>query len=244
MKFLSPYDTMPWFANVSIRKSLKSEKLSLSPFVWSSIYLTLSWLIFFFQVPFLNKLIQGLFQLDLENISDLIQDQLIQGWLRRAILLLLDMVLICLVEIILFYFLTGKLIKAFKIMDGKVNKLILWGYRLLFWGSIGLIVFGFVTSLSTGLDLWKNVLSLQELDVQAIGTDIQTLVAETTLTKIGDVETLLDSIKDYIRDKSILLATKESLVLQVSKLHTLISVWSTAYPILLALLSYFHIKDW
>ncbi|MBL6538850.1 hypothetical protein JNG37_08885 [Streptococcus suis] len=235
---------MPWFANVSIRKSLKSEKLSLSPFVWSSIYLTLSWLIFFFQVPFLNKLIQGLFQLDLENISDLIQDQLIQGWLRRAILLLLDMVLICLVEIILFYFLTGKLIKAFKIMDGKVNKLILWGYRLLFWGSIGLIVFGFVTSLSTGLDLWKNVLSLQELDVQAIGTDIQTLVAETTLTKIGDVETLLDSIKDYIRDKSILLATKESLVLQVSKLHTLISVWSTAYPILLALLSYFHIKDW
>lgn len=129
-------------------------------------------------------------------------------------------------------------------MDGKVNKLILWGYHLLFCGSIGLIVFGFVTSLSTGLDLWKNVLSLQELDVQAIGTDIQTLVAETPLTKIGDVETLLDSIKDYIHDKSILLATKESLVLQVSKLHTLISVWSTAYPILLALLSYFHIKDW
>ncbi|HFU4489605.1 TPA: hypothetical protein ACGPBC_001623 [Streptococcus suis] len=94
-------------------------------------------------------------------------------------------------------------------MDGKVNKLILWGYRLLFCGSIGLIVFGFVTSLSTGLDLWKNVLSLQELDVQAIGTDIQTLVAETPLTKIGDVETLLDSIKDYIHDKSILLATKE-----------------------------------
>ncbi|HGF1449981.1 TPA: hypothetical protein ACF9FI_001693 [Streptococcus suis] len=98
MKFLSPYDTMPWFANVSISKALKSEKLSLSPFVWSSIYLTLSWLIFFFQVPFFNKLIQGLFQLDLENISDLIQDQLVQGWLRRAILLLLDMVLICLVK--------------------------------------------------------------------------------------------------------------------------------------------------
>ncbi|HFI0218934.1 TPA: hypothetical protein ACGO59_001896 [Streptococcus suis] len=32
-------------------------------------------------------------------------------------------------------------------------------------------------------------------------------------------------------------------MLQISKLHTLISVWSTAYPILLALLSYFHIKD-
>ncbi|WP_449457384.1 hypothetical protein [Streptococcus suis] len=58
------------------------------------------------------------------------------------------------------------------------------------------------------------------------------------------METLFDSIKDYIRDKSILLATKESLVLQVSKLHSLISIWSTTYPILLALLSYFHIKDW
>ncbi|HFI0218933.1 TPA: hypothetical protein ACGO59_001895 [Streptococcus suis] len=65
------------------------------------------------------------------------------------------MVLICLVEVILFYFLTGKRIKAFKLMDGKINKLILWGYRLLFWGSIGLVVFGLVTSLSTGLDLWK-----------------------------------------------------------------------------------------
>ncbi|MFI3087050.1 hypothetical protein [Streptococcus sp. 2022WUSS037] len=63
------------------------------------------------------------------------------------------MVLICIVEIILFYFLTGKLIRAFKLMDGKINKLILWGYRLLFWSSIGLIVFGLVTSLSTGLDL-------------------------------------------------------------------------------------------
>ncbi|NQN78143.1 hypothetical protein HO999_03575 [Streptococcus suis] len=61
------------------------------------------------------------------------------------------MVLICLVEIILFYVLTGKLIKTFKLMDDKVNKLILWGYRLLFWGSIGLIVFGLVPSLSTGL---------------------------------------------------------------------------------------------
>ncbi|WP_099811210.1 hypothetical protein [Streptococcus suis] len=70
------------------------------------------------------------------------------------------------------------------------------------------------------------------------------MVAETPLTKIGYVLVLFDSIQDYIRDKSILLATKESLVLQVSKLHTLISVWSTAYPILLALLCYFHIKDW
>lgn len=197
-------------------------------------------MIFFFQIPFFNKLIQGLFQLDLENISDLIQDQLVQGWLRRAILLLLVMVLICLVEIILFYFLTGKLIKAFKLMDGKVNKLLIWSYRLLFWDSIGLLVFGLVTSLSTGLDLWKNAQAIQDLDVQAIGTEIQAIVAEAPLTKIGDVQALFDSIKDYIRDKSILLATKESLVL----LHTLISVWSTAYPILLALLSYFHIKDW
>lgn len=154
------------------------------------------------------------------------------------------MVLICLVEVILFYFLTDKLIKAFKLMDGKINKLILWGYRLSFWDLIGLIVFGLVTSLSAGLDLWKNVQALQELDVQAIGTEVQAIVAEAPLTKIGDVQALFDSIKDYIRDKSILLATKESLVLQVSKLHTLISVWSTAYPILLALLSYFHIKDW
>ncbi|HEM3542006.1 hypothetical protein [Streptococcus suis] len=200
----------------------------------------LTCLIFFFQIPFFNKLIQGLFQLDLENISDLIQDQLVQGWLRRAILLLLVMVLICLVEIILFYFLTGKLIKAFKLMDGKVNKLLIWSYRLLFWDSIGLLVFGLVTSLSTGLDLWKNAQAIQDLDVQAIGTEIQAIVAEAPLTKIGDVQALFDSIKDYIRDKSILLATKESLVL----LHTLISVWSTAYPILLALLSYFHIKDW
>ncbi|HEM5997188.1 TPA: hypothetical protein U2B30_000582 [Streptococcus suis] len=71
-------------------------------------------MIFFFQVPFCNKLIQGLFQLDLENISNLIQDQLVEGWVRRAILLLLVMVLICLVECLLFYFLTGKLIKTFK----------------------------------------------------------------------------------------------------------------------------------
>ncbi|HFI0451456.1 TPA: hypothetical protein ACGOY4_001443 [Streptococcus suis] len=220
------------------------KKLSLSPFAWSAIYLILSWLIFFFQVPFFNKLIQGLFQFDLENISNLIQDQLVQGWVRRAILLLLVMVFICLVEVILFYFLTGKLIKAFKVMDGKVNKLILWGYRLLFWGSIGLIVFGLATSLSTGLDLWKNVQALQELNIQAIGTDIQAIVAEAPLTKIGDMQALFDSIQDYIRDNSILLATKESLVLQVSKLHGFISVWSTAYPILLALLSYFHIKDW
>ncbi|CYV06300.1 Uncharacterised protein [Streptococcus suis] len=201
-------------------------------------------MIFFFQVPFFNRLIQDLFQFDLENISNLIQDQLVQGWVRRAISLLTVMVLICLVEIILFYFLTGKLIKSFKLMDGKVNKLILWGYRLLFWSSIGLIVFGLATSLSTGLDLWKNVQALQELDIQAIGTDIQAIVAEAPLTKIGDVQVLFDSIQDYIRDNSILLATKESLVLQVSKLHSLISVWSTAYPILLALLSYFHIKDW
>ncbi|MGU7999885.1 hypothetical protein ACS6Z0_01445 [Streptococcus suis] len=71
--------------------------------------------------------------------------------MRRAIILLIVMVLICLVEIILFYVLTGKLIKTFKLMDGKINKLIL----CLFWGSIGLVVFGLVTSLSTGLDLWK-----------------------------------------------------------------------------------------
>ncbi|NQN69742.1 hypothetical protein HO999_03580 [Streptococcus suis] len=70
------------------------------------------------------------------------------------------------------------------------------------------------------------------------------MIAEAPLTKIGDVQVLFDSIQDYIRDKSTLLATKESLVLQVSKLHTLVSVRSTAYPILLALLSYFHIKDW
>ncbi|HFI0103251.1 TPA: hypothetical protein ACGORV_002166 [Streptococcus suis] len=125
--------------------------------------------------------------------------------MRRAIILLIVMVLICLVEIILFYVLTGKLIKTFKLMDDKVNKLILWGYRLLFWGSIGLLVFGLVTSLSTGLDLWKNVQVIQELDVQAIGTDIQAIVAETPLTKIGDVQVLFDSIQDYIRDKSILL---------------------------------------
>lgn len=148
------------------------------------------------------------------------------------------MVLICLVEIILFYFLTGKL------MDGKINKLILWGYRLSFWGSIGLLVFVLVTSLSTGLDLWRNIQALQELDFQTIGADIQALIAETPLTKIGDVQALFDSIQDYIRDNSILLATKESLVIQVSKLHSLISVWSTVHPILLALLSYFHIKDW
>ncbi|HFU4060307.1 TPA: hypothetical protein ACGOZ1_001743 [Streptococcus suis] len=220
------------------------KKVSLSPFAWSAIYLTVSWLIFFFQVPFFNKLIQGLFQLDIENISNLIQDQLVQGWVRRAIMLLLVMFLICLVECVLFYFLTGKLIKTFKLMNGKVNKFILWGYRLLFWGSIGLIIFGLVTSLSTGLDLWKNIQALQELDVQTIGANIQALIAETPLTKIGDVQALFDSIQDYIRDNSLLLASKESLVIQVSKLHSLISVWSTAYPILLALLSYFHIKDW
>ncbi|NQM41752.1 hypothetical protein HO414_11760 [Streptococcus suis] len=133
--------------------------------------------------------------MDLENISNLIQDQLIQGWVRRAILLLLVMVLICLVEIILFYFLTGKLFKAFKLMDGKINKLILWGYRLSFWGSIGLIVFSLVTSLSTGLDLWNNVQALQELDVQAIGMDIQAIVAEAPLTKIGDIRSCLTAFK-------------------------------------------------
>lgn len=122
--------------------------------------------------------------------------------------------------------------------------MILWGYRLLFWGSIVLIIFGLVTSLSTGLDLWRNIQALQELDFQTIGADIQALIAETPLTKIGDVQVLFDSIQDYIRDNSILLATKESLVIQVSKLHSLISVWSTVHPILLALLSYFHIKDW
>ncbi|HEM4280819.1 hypothetical protein HCC71_01585 [Streptococcus suis] len=199
---------------------------------------------FFFQVPLFNKLLQGLFQFDLENISNLIQDQLVEGWVRRALMLLLVMVLICLVEFVLFYFLTSKLIKTFKKLEGKANQLILWGYRLLFWSSIGLIVFGLVTSISTGLNLWKNVQALQELDFQTIGADIQALIAETPLTKIGDMQALFDSIQDYIRDNSILLATKESLVIQVSKLHSLISVWSTVYPILLALLSYFHIKDW
>ena len=220
------------------------KKVSLSPFAWSAIYLTVSWLIFFFQVPLFNKLIQGLFQFNLENISTLIQDQLVQSWVRRAILRLLLMVLICLVEFVLFYFLTGKLIKTFKKLEGKVNQLIRWGYRLLFWSSIGLIVFGLETSLSTGLDLWRNIQALQELDFQAIGAEIQALIAETPLTKIGDVQALFDSIQDYIRDNSLLLASKESLVIQVSKLHSLISIWSIAYPVLLALLSYFHIKDW
>ncbi|HEL1584293.1 TPA: hypothetical protein TXJ06_001005 [Streptococcus suis] len=220
------------------------KKVSLSPFAWSAIYLTVSWLIFFFQVPLFNKLIQGLFQFNLENISNLIQDQLVQSWVRRAILRLLLMVLICLVEFVLFYFLTGKLIKTFKKLEGKVNQLIRWGYRLLFWSSIGLIVFGLETSLSTGLDLWRNIQALQELDFQAIGAEIQALIAETPLTKIGDVQALFDSIQDYIRDNSLLLASKESLVIQVSKLHSLISIWSIAYPVLLALLSYFHIKDW
>lgn len=220
------------------------KKVSLSPFAWSAIYLTVSWLIFFFQVPLFNKLIQGLFQFNLENISNLIQDQLVQSWVRRAILRLLLMVLICLVEFVLFYFLTGKLIKTFKKLEGKVNQLIRWGYRLLFWSSIGLIVFGLETSLSTGLNLWRNIQALQELDFQAIGAEIQALIAETPLTKIGDVQALFDSIQDYIRDNSLLLASKESLVIQVSKLHSLISIWSIAYPVLLALLSYFHIKDW
>lgn len=220
------------------------KKVSLSPFAWSAIYLTVSWLIFFFQVPLFNKLIQGLFQFNLENISNLIQDQLVQSWVRRAILRLLLMVLICLVEFVLFYFLTGKLIKTFKKLEGKVNQLIRWDYRLLFWSSIGLIVFGLETSLSTGLDLWRNIQALQELDFQAIGAEIQALIAETPLTKIGDVQALFDSIQDYIRDNSLLLASKESLVIQVSKLHSLISIWSIAYPVLLALLSYFHIKDW
>ncbi len=85
---------------------------------------------------------------------------------------------------------------------------------------------------------------MQELDVQVIGTDIQVLVTETPRTKIGDVQVLFDSVQYYIRDNSILLETKESLVLQVSKLHALISVWSTVYPILIVLLSYFHIKGW
>lgn len=159
-------------------------------------------------------------------------------------MLLLVMFLICLVECVLFYILTGKLIKTFKKLESKANQFILWGYRLLFWGSIGLIVFGLVTSLSTGLDLWRNIQALQELDFQTIGADMQALIAETPLTKIGDVQALFDSIQDYIRDNSLLLASKETLVIQVSKLHSLISVWSTAYPILLALLSYFHIKDW
>lgn len=159
-------------------------------------------------------------------------------------MLLLVMVLICLVEFVLFYFLTGKLIKTFKKLEGKANQMILWSYRLLFWGSIGLIIFGLVTSLSTGLDLWRNIQALQELDFQAIGADIQALIAETPLTKIGDGQALFDIIQDYIRDNSLLLASKESLVIQVSKLHSLISGWSTAYPVLLALLSYFHIKDW
>ncbi|HEM3953974.1 TPA: hypothetical protein U1V30_001949 [Streptococcus suis] len=105
------------------------------------------------------------------------------------------MVLICLVEIILFYFLTGKLIKAFKLMDGKVNKLLIWSYRLLFWDSIGLLVFGLVTSLSTGLDLWKNAQAIQDLDVQAIGTEIQTIVANAPLTKIGDIRSCLTAFK-------------------------------------------------
>ncbi|HFI0106855.1 TPA: hypothetical protein ACGORX_001200 [Streptococcus suis] len=108
------------------------KKFSLSTFTWSAIYLILSWLIFFFQVPFFNKLIQVLFQFDLENINNLIQDQLVQGWVRRAIILLIVIVLICLVEVILFYVLTGKLIKSFKHLDGKINKFILWGYRLSF----------------------------------------------------------------------------------------------------------------
>lgn len=51
----------------------------------------------------------------------------------------------------------------------------------------------------------ENVQAIQELDVQAIGMDIQTLFAETPLTKIGDVQVLFYSIQDYIRDKSILL---------------------------------------
>lgn len=159
-------------------------------------------------------------------------------------MLLLVMFLICLVECVLFYCLTGKLIKTFKKLESKANQFILWGYHLLFWGSIGLIVFGLVTSLSTGLDLWRNIQALQELDFQTIGADMQALIAETPLTKIGDVQALFDSIQDYIRDNSLLLASKETLMIQVSKLHSLISVWSTAYPILLALLSYFHIKGW
>ncbi|NQN69744.1 hypothetical protein HO999_03570 [Streptococcus suis] len=57
---------------------MKSEKI-IPIFIYLECNLANTFLFDFLSRTIFNKLIQGLFQVDLENISNLIQDQLVQG---------------------------------------------------------------------------------------------------------------------------------------------------------------------
>lgn len=219
-----------------------------SPYLVSGIFLGLSWAVYFFQYSVFNHMIRSLFEFNIHNavtlITTLISEDFFKDWLTRSITTVVIISVVLLIEVIVFYVLISRLIAIFRTSTDKQTRLITTSYRVLFWGSLALILLGLVMNLSSLLELWSNIQTLQQFRLETVITDLKELVINAPLQSIGDVQHLVTDIQSYIRTDNVLLETKQLASVYLVNMKYLLGLWQIAYPLLLALLTYAHLGYW
>lgn len=213
---------------------------SITAYHWSILNLVSMTLTPLFLFNYLNNQVQGLFRFQSWTLLAIIQDQLVQDWVQRAGALLITGITLLVFVILLFFIANGLMIRSFK----THSRAFFYTYRILFWGSLALIGLSIFLSWSTFTGLLDHYQDFITLDFEKISRDIQAIIANSPIEKLGDLQNMIGDIKSYIQDNSVLLATQTLILNFIKQTKSVVIIGVFLYPTCLLTLAFLHLRRW
>lgn len=222
--------------------NIRQKIQAITPYHWSILNLVSMILTPILLFKYLDSQVQGLLHFQSWTLLAMIQDQLVQDWLLRAKNLLVTVIALLVLVTLLFFIFNGTMIRTFK--KQNQSKAFLYTYRVLFWAPLALIGLTLLLSWSTISGLFDNYQDFMNLDFAKISGDIQAIIANSPLQKLGDLQNMIGDIKSYIRDNSVLLATQTLTLRFIEQAKTVGLIGALLYPACLLTLAFLHLRRW
>lgn len=208
----------------------------------SSLYLVLLWLIVLFQTSIFHNWSIKHFYLGIDSIPALLDGNIIDNLLSKGKSWLVISAIFFLLEIILYFYLNNFFFKKLKTTTQRGSQSLRWSYLFLNLVPIFLLLVGVISSFQTSLTLYQDYTAFRSLDLDQVIKGLNHEISTMPLNTLKDIQAILESLKRYIHDNSILLNMYNSFFKQYDLVANLLAWWNNCFLLLLSLESFLQIR--
>lgn len=117
-----------------------------------------------------------------------------------------------------------------------------WSFLFLNLVPIFLLLVGVISSFQTSLTLYQDYTAFRSLDLDQVIKGLNQEISTMPLNTLKDIQAILESLKRYIHDNSILLNMYNSFFKQYDLVANILAWWNNCYLLLLSLASFLQIR--
>lgn len=210
----------------------------------SAAYSGLLLLVYLLQPLLIRSSIASTFRLEGFFFQALLEEQLVEVLINKAIFSFIIVFLLYLVEALLFFYLTYRFYKQWGHYKEVACNWLRYTYLALFLVASVCLMVGVLSSIGVGFQLYESYQNIGSVNVSQFLEKVGTAVEDLSLNRIGDVFLLVEKVKGVLHQDRPLLSFLSQLFHQGAFLLQLYGVYQLLYGLLLSVLAALHVYTW